>query len=96
MEADERDRLILAIASARSWLDGLVKGTIADLAELAASHKRTERSIRMTLSLAFLDPVLIDVACSATLPRGYGVTRLMDLPPRFADQWRILGLHRPT
>ena len=42
MEADERDRLILAIASARSWLDGLVKGTIADLAELAASHKRTK------------------------------------------------------
>jgi hypothetical protein len=96
MEADECDRLILAIASARSWLEGLIKGAIADLAELAAKHKRTERSIRMTLSLAFLDPALIDAACAGALPRGYGVTRLMDLPPRFADQWRALGLRRPA
>jgi len=76
MEAEERDRLIFAIASARSWLDGLVKGTISNLAELAAGHKRTERSIRMTLSLAFLDPALIHAACAGGLPRGYGVTRL--------------------
>jgi hypothetical protein len=96
MEADERERLILAIASARSRLDGLVKGTIADLAQLAVSQKRTKRSIRMTLSLAFLDPALINAACAGSLPRGYGVTRLMDLPPRFADQWRYLGLQRPA
>jgi hypothetical protein len=50
----------------------------------------------MTLSLAFLDPVLIEAACAGTLPRGYGVTRLMDLPGRFADQWRALGLRRPA
>jgi len=96
MEADDRDRLILAIATARSWLDGLIKGTISDLAELAASHKRTPRSVRMRLSLAFLDPAVIDAACAGALPRGYGVTRLMDLPPRFADQWRALGLQRPA
>ena len=52
------------------------------------------RMVRMTLSLAFLDPALIDAACAGTLPRGYGVTRLMDLPARFADQWRALGLTR--
>ena len=96
MEAEERDRLILAVATARSWLAGLVKGTIADVAELAASYNRTPRSIRMTLSLALLDPALIDAACAGTLPRGYGVTRLMDLPPRFPDQWRALGLQRPA
>ncbi|HEX9167682.1 MAG TPA: hypothetical protein VF886_01965, partial [Roseiarcus sp.] len=96
MEGEERDRLILAIATARSWLQGLVRGAIHDVAELAARHNRTLRSIRMTLSLAFLDPTLIDAACAGTLPRGYGVTRLMDLPPRFADQWRALGLQRPT
>jgi hypothetical protein len=49
----------------------------------------------MMLSLAFLDPVVIDAACCGILPRGHGVTRLMDLPPRFADQWRALGLLRP-
>ncbi len=96
MEADERNRLTFGIATARSWLDGLVKGTISDIAELAARHNRSERSIRQTLSLAFLDPVLIDAACSGTLPRGYGISRLMDLPSRFADQWRALGLQRPA
>ena len=96
MEADERNRLIRSIASARSWLEELVKGSVGDIAELAARENRTPRSIRMTLSLAFLDPALIDAACAGTLPRGYGVTRLMDLPARFADQWRALGLTRPA
>jgi site-specific DNA recombinase len=96
LEAGDRDRLILAVATARSWLEELVKGTISDIGELAANHKRTPRSIRMTLSLAFLDPVLIDAACAGALQRGYGVTRLMDLPSRFADQWRALGLQRPA
>ena len=86
--------MIFAIATGRSWLDGLVKGSFSGLAELAASHQRTPRSIRMTLSLAFLDPKMIDAACAGALPRGYGVSRLMDLPPRFADQWRALGLNR--
>ena len=95
MEADERNRLTLGIATARSWLDGLVKGAISGIAELAEQHNRSERSIRQTLSLAFLDPAVIDAACSGNLPRGYGVSRLMDLPPRFADQWRALGLQRP-
>jgi DNA invertase Pin-like site-specific DNA recombinase len=96
MEADERNRLIGSIATARSWLEALVKGSVSDIAELAAREKRTPRSIRMTLSLAFLDPALIDAACAGTLPRGYGVTRLTDLPARFADQWRALGLTRPA
>ena len=96
MEADERNRLTLGIATARAWLDGLVKGTTTDLAEVASRHNRSERSIRQTLSLAFLDPALIDAACAGTLPRGYGVSRLMELPSRFADQWRALGLQRPV
>jgi len=96
MESDERDRLIRGIGRARSWLDDLIKGAIVDTAELAARCDRTERSIRQTLSLALLDPALIDAACSGQLPRGYGVTRLMDLPSRFADHWRALGLQRPA
>ncbi len=56
MESDERNRLIRSIARARSWLEELVKGSVGDIAELAARENRTPRSIRMTLSLAFLDP----------------------------------------
>ena len=43
-----------------------------------------------------LDPALIKAAAQGRLPRGYGVSRLVDLPPRFEDQWRALGLARPT
>ena len=82
------------IATARSWVEALVKGSVADITELARLENRTPRSIRMTLSLAFLDPALVEAACAGTLPRGYGVTRLIDLPPRFVDQWRALGLSR--
>ena len=52
MESDERNRLIRSIAAARSWLEALVKGSVRDIAELAARENRTPRSIRMTLSLA--------------------------------------------
>jgi site-specific DNA recombinase len=96
MEADERNRLIRAIATGRAWVDGFIDGSIADIAELARRESRSTRSIRMTLSLAFLDPALINSARAGTLPRGYGVTRLIDLPPRFADQWKALGLVRPN
>src|SRR5579863_3054940 len=96
MEGEERDRLILAIATGRSWLDDIIKGKVSDVAKLAARYDRTQRSVRMMLSLALLDPALIDAACCGTLPRGHGVTRMMDLPPRFADQWRALGLRRPV
>jgi hypothetical protein len=40
-------------------------------AEIAVRNDRFERSVRMILSLAFLDPALIDAACVGTLPRGY-------------------------
>jgi hypothetical protein len=66
---------------------------------VASSTHRLQAAALETVvidALAFLDPVLIDAACSGALPRGYGVTRLMDLPPRFADQWRALGLQRPA
>ncbi len=96
MGAEERMRLLRAIATARRWLDELIAGTIPDIAALAAREDKSERSVRMTLSLAFLDPALIKVAVQGRLPRGYGVSRLVDPPARFEDQWRALGLVRPA
>jgi hypothetical protein len=43
MEWDERNRLIRSIVSARSWLENLVKGSVGDVAELAARENRTPR-----------------------------------------------------
>ena len=81
---------------ARLWLDELISGAVPDPAALAARERKSERWVRMTLSLAFLDPALVKAAAQGRLPRGYGVTRLFDLPPRFEDQWRALGLARPA
>ncbi|HYA79611.1 MAG TPA: recombinase family protein, partial [Methylocystis sp.] len=94
MGAAERTRLLRAIATARSWLDELIAGAVPDFACLAAREGKSERSVRMTLSLAFLDPALIKAAAQGRLPRGHGVSRLVDPPPRFEDQWRSLGLVR--
>jgi hypothetical protein len=53
---------------------------------------KTERSVRMTLSLAFLSPNLAKAAIDGRLPRGFGTKRLMDLPMAWSDQWSSLGL----
>jgi len=63
---------------------------------LAAREKKTERSIRMTLSLAFLSPALVKAAIDGRLPRGFGVKRLTDLPLCWSDQWSALGLKEPA
>ena len=96
IRVDEQVRLLKAIALARRWLDELVAGTVVDVSGLARREKRTERSIRMMLSLAFLDPAIIKAAADGRLPRGHGVSRLVDLPMAFADQWSTLGLVRPA
>ena len=96
MEGDARTRLLRNIAIARKWIDEFIEGVMTDTAALAERERKTERSVRMTLSLAFLDPALIQAACKGQLPRGYGTSRLVDLPPAFDDQWRALGLARPV
>ena len=96
IRVDEQARLLKAIALARRWLDELVAGTVADVSGLARRGKRTERSIRMMMSLAFLDPAIIKAAADVRLPRGYGVSRLVDFPMAFADRWATLGRVRPA
>ena len=66
------------------------------IASIAAREKKTERSIRMTLSLSFLSPALVKAAVEAPLSPGFGVKRLMDLPIAWSDQWFALGLQAPA
>jgi hypothetical protein len=80
IRVDEQVRLLKAIALARRWLDELVAGTVADVSGLARREKRTERSIRMMLSLAFLDPAIIKAAVDGRLPRGQASHGLLIFP----------------
>jgi site-specific DNA recombinase len=66
------------------------------LESFASREGRTARSIRMTLSLAFLATDIVKAAVEGRLPRGFGLKLLVDLPMAWPDQWRTLGLQAPT
>lgn len=94
IKAKARASLIRAIAMARAWLQELITGRISDTGAIAVREGRSERSVQMVLSLAFLAPEIVEAAVAGKLPRGMGVTRLMDLPPAWSEQFTALGLAR--
>ena len=96
MTIKARAILIDALRDAHRWLDELTTNSNQTTEALAAREGKTERSIRITLSLAFLSPALAQAAIDGRLPRGFGVKRMMDLPMAWSDQWSTLGLKAPA
>lgn len=94
IERVEQQKLVRSIAQGRAWLQAVLAGTT--ISALAQREKKSERMIRMMLSLAFLDPQLIRAALHGTLPRGISTRRLIDAPIGWHDQWREIGLSRPS
>jgi site-specific DNA recombinase len=92
MRANARAIVIDALGDAHRWLDELLSDPSQTSESLAMREGKTDRSIRMTLSLAFLAPDIVKAAFEGRLPRGYGLKRLIDLPMAWPDQWRALGL----
>jgi hypothetical protein len=78
------------------WLDELLTDPTTSVGSLALRVGRSERSLRMTLLLAFLAPDLMKASTEGRLPRGFGIKRLIDLPMLWSEQWRILGLQAPS
>jgi site-specific DNA recombinase len=93
-----RARAVFAesLRSAHRWLDELIKDPHQTIEAIAAREHKGERSIRMTLSLAFVAPPIVAAAIEGRLPRGFGSKRLMDLPMAWSHQWTALGLQVPT
>ena len=96
MRAEARALLIDALRDAYCWHDELMRDSSRTIESIAAREKKTARSIRITLSLAFLSPALVKAAIDGRLPRGFGVKRLMDFPMGWSDQWSVLGLKAPA
>jgi site-specific DNA recombinase len=96
MPANARAILIKALRDAHRWLDELLSDPCLTLESIASREDKSERSIRTTLSLAFLAPEIVKAAVEGRLPRGFGVKRLVDLPMAWPDQWRTLGLQVPA
>ena len=67
--------LIDAIRQAHRWLGNLVSNPNETVEAIASREGKTERSIRMTLSLAFLAPDIVKAAIDGRLPRGFGLKR---------------------
>jgi hypothetical protein len=93
IRAETRSNLLAALAKAGAYLDDLVAGRVLDIAQIAAREQRSVRSASMLLSLAFLAPDLVTAVVERRLPRGIGLTQMMNLPAAWADQYRALGLH---
>ena len=85
-----RAKLLEGIAKARLWTDELVSGAVSDTRTIAEREGCSERSVRLTLNLAFLAPKIVQAAVAGTLPRGTGVSGLMDLAPDWEAQWRAV------
>lgn len=86
IRAEARGRLLVGIVKARRWLEMLINGEAASLKELADSEGMTERSARMTLSLAFLRPDVIRAAIDGTLPQGTTMMSLTEPPVAWTAQ----------
>ena len=96
MRMEARRAFAAASRNARLWLDGLIADRELSVGSIATRERRSERSIRQILSLAFLDPALVGAAMDGRLPRGFSLTRLIDLPPDWSAQWDALGLAPPV
>ncbi|HEY1615849.1 MAG TPA: recombinase family protein [Rhizomicrobium sp.] len=92
MHAERRAKHLRAIALGRKWLQDLITGKVSDADAIAVRGGRSSRSVNMMISLAFVAPDIIEAAAAGRLPRGIGVTRLVELPICWAKQKEALGL----
>ena len=91
MKGEVRARIILAIAKARLWLNQLLRDEVSSITALADREGRSERSIRMTLSLAFLAPDIVTAAVDGTLPPRLNLTELTNPPMDWSEQRTKIG-----
>ena len=89
MRAEARARLLEAIAKARLWLDGLIAGRFTSTAEIALHERCSERSVRITLSLAFLAPAIVRAAVEGRLPYGVNTSSFSELPILWEEHLEI-------
>ena len=92
IRAELRIRLLNGIAKARHWLGEILAGSVPDIETISQRENMSERAARMTLSLAFIAPDIVEAVANGTLPRGFGLSRLTDLPISWAKQRQKLGL----
>ena len=92
IRSESRATLLRALALGRLWLDELASGKVPDTDAIANREGRSKRSVNMTMSLAFVAPDIVEAAVAGGLPRGVGITHLIDLPASWSMQRERLAL----
>lgn len=95
IRTEARARLLEAIAKARQWVDEIVSGKVTGTDAIARREGLSERSVRMTVNLAFLAPQIIGAAIAGSLPHGTGLSHMCDPPIPWNDQHSCLAEPKP-
>jgi site-specific DNA recombinase len=69
----------------------MMKGGRGDIATIALREGKSERSVRTTLSLAFLSPYIVRGAIEGKLSHSIGVSYLSGVPLEWEAQRRLVG-----
>ncbi len=84
-------RLVIAIATARSWFHEIASGAIASVEAISIREGMHPKSIRSTLSLAFLAPDLVEHLLDSRSHKPPTQTEIVrNLPALWAEQRRKL------
>jgi site-specific DNA recombinase len=81
LKGKTRDAILLAIAKARSWIDGIASGRVASFAEIAEREGKVERHIRLLTPLAFIPPRTLAAIIDGAGPHDATVTALAHAVP---------------
>lgn len=87
--------LIEALARAHAYLEALTDGTGLDRKKVAERFGTHPEDVSRLLPLSFLSPRIVEVILTGQQPADLSVrhlTRGIDLPIRWAEQGRLLGL----
>jgi site-specific DNA recombinase len=94
IKTEIRASVVKAVSQGRRWLNELISDPKLTIDALAEREDRSKRSVNMLLSLNFLAPEIVRALIAGKLPRGIGITKLVDLPSSWEKQREDLGLTR--
>jgi site-specific DNA recombinase len=81
LKQETRGTILLAVAKARAWIEGIASGRVHSFAEIAAREGKVERHIRFLTPLAFIPPRTVAAIIDGTPPHDATVTALAQAVP---------------
>jgi hypothetical protein len=93
MKPGSRERLLMAIAKARKWIQEIERGQ--SFADIARRERKAERHIRHLVPLAFVSPRIVTAIMDGTAPARLTTTPLVvGLPYSWAEQEQRIGMRQ--